>query len=84
MRAPVRKFGNPSGVVIPKPILVQIGVEVGDDLDLSLDDNRIVLAPVKQHPRVGWAKAAKSIAEGGDDALVWPEFGNASDAELKW
>jgi len=51
MRAPVRKFGNSSGVIIPKPILVQIGVEVGDDLDLSLDDNRIVLAPETASPR---------------------------------
>ncbi len=43
MRAPVRKLGNSSGVIIPKPILSQIGVEVGDDLDLSLDDGRIGL-----------------------------------------
>ena len=41
MRALVRKLGNSSGVIIPKPILSQIGVEVGDDLDLSLDDGRI-------------------------------------------
>jgi antitoxin MazE len=84
MRVLVRKLGNSSGVIIPKPILVQIGVEVGDDLDLLLDDNRIVLAPVKRHPRAGWAKAAKCIAAAGDDAPVWPEFGNAGDAELKW
>jgi antitoxin MazE len=84
MRAAVRKLGNSAGVIIPKPILIQIGVEVGDDLDLSLDENRIVLAPLKRRPRAGWAKAAKCIAEAGDDALVWPEFGNAGDAELKW
>ena len=56
MRALVRKFGNSSGVIIPKPILVQLGVEVGDGLDLSLDGNRIVLAPLKQNPRAEWAK----------------------------
>jgi antitoxin MazE len=84
MRAPVRKFGNSSGVIIPKPILVQIGVEVGDDLELSLDNDRIVLAPMKRHPRAGWAGAAQRIAEVGDDALVWPEFGNVGDQDLKW
>ena len=84
MRAPVRKLGNSSGIIIPKPILSQIGVEVGDDLDLSLDDGRIVLAPVKQHPRARWAEAARRIAEAGDDSLVWPEFANAGDYELKW
>ena len=84
MRAPVRKMGNSSGIIIPKPILTQIGVEVGDDLELSLDEGRIVLAPAKQHPRAGWAAAAKRLAEAGDDALVWTEFGNAGDADLKW
>lgn len=77
-------MGNSSGVIIPKPILVQIGVEAGDDLDLSLDDGRLVLTPARRHPRTGWAEAAKRIAASGDDALVWPEFGNADDANLEW
>lgn len=84
MRTSVRKMGNSSGIIIPKPILAQIGAKTGDDLDLSLDDGRIVLAPAKQHPRAGWADAARRIAEAGDDALVWPEFGNTGDADLKW
>jgi antitoxin MazE len=84
MRATLRKMGNSSGVIIPKPILVQIGVEPGDDLDLSVDDDRIVLAPARRHPRAGWAEAAKHIAEAGDDTLVWPDFGNADDADLEW
>jgi antitoxin MazE len=84
MRAPVRKLGNSSGVIIPKPILTQIGVEAGDDLDLSIDEGRIVLAPAKRHPRAGWADAAKRIAAAGDDALVWPAFSNAADVDLKW
>jgi hypothetical protein len=28
--------------------------------------------------------AAKHIAEAGDDSLVWPEFGNSNDDDLKW
>ena len=84
MRALVRKLGNSAGVIIPKPILSQIGVETGDDLDLSLEEDLIVLAPIKRHPRVGWGDAAKRIAEAADDSLVWPEFGNADDIALKW
>ena len=84
MRASVRKMGNFSGIILPKPILTQLGVEAGDDLDLSLDGGRIVLVPAKRHPRAGWADAAKRIVEAGDDALVWPEIGNAGDADLKW
>ena len=84
MKTVVRKMGNSSGVIIPKPILAQIGIEKGDDLDLSLDDDRIVLAPARRHPRTGWAEAAKRIAESADDVLVWPEFGNADDTDLEW
>ena len=84
MRAHLRKMGNSTGVIIPRAILTQIGVQAGDDLDLSLDDGRIVLRPVKRHPRAGWADEAKRIADTGDDALVWPEFGNAGDTDLKW
>lgn len=69
MRVALRKMGNSSGVIIPKPILAQIGVEAGDDLDLSLEDDRIVLAPARGHPRTGWADAAKRIADAGDDGL---------------
>jgi antitoxin MazE len=83
MRTAVRKIGNSSGVIIPKLILAQIGVEAADDLDLSLDADRIVLAPVRRHPRAGWAEAAKRIADAGDNTLVWPEFGNADDANLE-
>jgi antitoxin MazE len=51
---------------------------------LSLDDDRIVLTPARRHARTGWADAAKRIAAAYDDALVWPEFGNADDADLEW
>ena len=84
MRAPVRKVGNSAGIVLPKPLLAHLGVAVGDDLDLSLNDGRIVLVAAKRPPRAGWAEAAKQLAGAGDDVLVWPEFGNAGDARLKW
>jgi antitoxin MazE len=84
MRAALRKMGNSSGVIIPKPLLQQIGVEPGDDLDLSLKEGQIVLSPVKRSPRQGWAESAKKIAEAGDDSLVWPEFSNQDDESLKW
>lgn len=84
MRVQLRRMGNSSGVIIPKPVLAQLGVEAGDSLDLALRDDRIVLVPVKEHPRTGWAEAAQTIAEAGDDALVWPEFGNTDDADMHW
>ncbi len=84
MRTALRKLGNSSGVVIPKSLLAEAGISVGDLVDMSLDKGRIVLAPVARGARGGWAQAARDIAAEGDDAPVWPEFGNADDQTLTW
>jgi len=84
MRAAIRKLGNSSGVIIPKSMLVEIGIAAGDAVDLALEDSRIIITPQKRRPREGWAEAFREIAEAGDDALVWPEFANDEDADLTW
>ena len=84
MRAAVRKFGNSAGVIIPKSILVELGVAAGDAVDMTVEEGRIVVAPVKRFPRDGWAEASRAIAEAGDDALAWPEFRNEGDDDLVW
>ncbi len=84
MRAPIRRMGNSAGIILPKPVLTELGVQAGDDLSLTLEKGRVVLVPTKAHPRVGWAEAAKAIGDCGDDTLVWPEFGNAGDDKLAW
>lgn len=84
MRAAVRKLGNSSGVILPKSLLEEAGVAIGDPLDLTLEEGRIVLAPVERRARAGWGEASKKLALHGDDAPVWPEFGNAEDAAMEW
>jgi antitoxin MazE len=83
MRTAIRKIGNSQGVLIPKPMLAETGLDV--DVDISVENGAIVLRPIHDHqPRAGWADAARGIAAQGDDVPVWPEFANAEDAELKW
>ena len=65
MRAAVRKMGNSSGVIIPKPLLGQVGLKTGDDVELTLEGDKIVLAPIRRHPRAGWAEASKALAAAG-------------------
>jgi len=65
-------------------MLAELGVAAGDAIDLSLEDGRIAIIPVRRRPREGWAEAFRELAEAGDDALVWPEFGNDEDAHLTW
>lgn len=84
MRASVRRMGNSAGILLPKPVLAELGVKAGDDLSLTVEKGRVILAPVSAHPRSGWADASADVAATGDDALVWPEFGNSGDDELVW
>lgn len=82
MEVTIRKMGNSQGLLIPKPILAQVGLE--GRAELTVRGGVIEIRPARAHARQGWAEDAARIAAGGDDALVWPEVGNADDAELVW
>jgi antitoxin MazE len=78
----IRRMGNSQGVLIPKPILQQIGLE--DEAEMCVEGDALVIRRPKASPRAGWAEASKKLAAAGDDALVMPMFANEEDAELKW
>jgi antitoxin MazE len=82
MQVPIRAIGNSRGIVIPKPLLIQAGLETA--VDLTVEGGVIVLRKPAAHIRAGWAEAAQVIAEQGEDALVMGEFANSDDTELTW
>ncbi len=82
MEVAIRKMGNSQGVLIPKPILVQLGLE--GTADLQVRDGVIEIRAIRRNPREGWAADAHRIAAQDGNALVWPEFANEGDAELVW
>jgi antitoxin MazE len=49
-----------------------------DTTDPQVKNAEIEAPPLKRNPREGWAADGKRLAESGDDALVWPEFGNVT------
>lgn len=80
----IRQIGNSQGVVIPKPVLAQLGLDAREGVEMTIEDGALVLRRPAIPARTGWAAAASSIAEAGDDELVMGEFGNAEDSELVW
>ncbi len=84
MRSIVRRMGDFYGVVIPQPLLAVLGVKLGDDVEITADNGKIVIAPIGTHPRSGWAKDAQAIAAAGDDCIVWPDFANSFDETWTW
>ena len=84
IHASIRQIGNSQGVVIPKPVLSQLGLNRQTGAEMTIEGDALVLRRPASRVRTGWAEAARKIAEAGDDALVMGEFGNAADAELTW
>lgn len=82
MQTTLRRMGNSQGVLIPKPIVRQLGLEGA--VDLQVKGGVLEIRPAVTDPRSGWADDARGIAEAGDDALAWPEFANAGDDQLTW
>jgi antitoxin MazE len=80
----IRQIGNSQGVVIPKPILAQLGLNSKAGAEMTIEHGALVLRRPANPARTGWADAAKKIAEAGDDALARGEFGNAADSDLAW
>jgi len=82
MLVPIRRLGNSRGILIPKPVLKQVGLS--DQVEMQVEGNTLILRKPAAKPRSGWAEASKRIADLKDDALVIPDFENEADRELKW
>lgn len=82
MKASIRPIGNSHGVIIPRPVLAQVGLT--DEVEMTVERGAIVLRRPAEPVRSGWAEAARRIAASGDDGLTIGEFGNAEDANLAW
>jgi antitoxin MazE len=82
MKTTLHRIGNSQGVIIPKPLLAQVGLS--GDVEMSVERDAIVLRRPTRAPREGWADDAKALVEAGDGDLVWPEFANIGDDELAW
>jgi antitoxin MazE len=80
----IRQIGNSQGIVIPKPVLAQLGLDSKAGAEMTIEDGALVLRRPASPARTGWADAARRIAEAGDDELAMGEFGNAEDSELVW
>ena len=82
MQVAIRTMGNSKGVLIPKAILQQTGLQ--DAADLQVANGVIEIRPLKRNVREGWAADSQRVAQAQDDVPVWPEFTNVDDKDLTW
>lgn len=82
MHVAIRPFGNSKGVIIPKPLLAQVGLQ--DEADIEVQDGALVLRPVRAPVRQGWAQAAQAIAAQGEAEQVLGDQPLADEGEWQW
>ena len=67
MKTKIVRIGNSRGVRIPKPLLEQAGLE--NEVILRVVDDGIVIESADK-PRAGWAEAARTLSDRGQDELL--------------
>lgn len=81
------KIGNSRGVRIPKALIQQAGLEEMD-LEFHLVEEGLLIKPVGQRPRQGWAKQIReAVAKYGEEEPLDKEWLDASltdDTEWEW
>jgi antitoxin MazE len=82
MLTTIRRLGNSRVILIPRPLLKQAGL--GDQVEILVERNKLIVRRPGSAPRAGWVEASRKLAASGDDKLVWPEFANEADADLEW
>lgn len=84
MKTAIRKMGNSQGVLIPKPFLLQTGLDIGE-VEIEVENESIVIRKPKRKSRDGWAQACQRLAEqAAAQAIAWPLIGNNVDADFSW
>jgi antitoxin MazE len=84
MEIAIRNIGNSKGLVLPKPLLAQVGLDGASTAEVVLKGDSIILRKPAKTARAGWAQAAAALASQGGDSLLMGEFGNTDDEELSW
>ena len=82
MEIAIRNIGNSKGVVLPKPLLAQVGLQ--DEAVIEVQDGALILRPAKAPVRQGWAQAAQALAAAGQDEQVLGDRPLADEDEWQW
>lgn len=68
MKASIVPIGNSKGIRIPKVILEEC--HIGRSVVLKVKGGEIIIKPLEQEPREGWAEDFKRMHENKDDQLI--------------
>ena len=80
MKVNIVSIGNSKGIRIPKSVLEQCNFN--KEAELEVENNKIVVKPVRSKAREGWDKAFKLMHDRKEDVLL---LGDSLDVEaIEW
>ncbi|GAB6072273.1 AbrB/MazE/SpoVT family DNA-binding domain-containing protein [Venenivibrio stagnispumantis] len=44
----INKWGNSQGIRIPKNYLKKLGLDIGDEVEIRIEDEKLIIVPVKK------------------------------------
>ena len=80
MLVSIIRIGNSRGIRFPKVVLERLGIK--DKVDMEVTDRGILLSPVAEVPRKGWAEAFCEMHKNKEDILE--EVPGGEDFEWEW
>ena len=79
----VQKWGNSQGIRLPKKILKDLGIDVNDKIEISLNDGEIILRKVKKY--IDLDDLFKDYkGDYREDFAEFEFYGEAQGREFKW
>ena len=48
MRVSISKWGNSQGLRFPKNIMKDLNLSIGDEVELSIENEKVIIEPIKQ------------------------------------
>lgn len=82
MRADIVPIGNSKGIRIPKTILEQCHIK--KEVVLEVEDDSIIIKPVKRETRKNWEQCFKKMKENKDDKLIIDDKIDLDVVEWEW
>ena len=80
MLVSIIRIGNSRGIRFPKVVLERLGIK--DKVDMEVTDRGILLSPVAEVPREGWAEAFCEMHKNNEDILE--DVPGGEDFEWEW
>ncbi len=82
MKARLIRIGNSRGLRLPKPLIEEAGLK--EEVEVQVREGELVIRSPRE-VRAGWAEAARSMREHGEDRLLdQPTRTRFDDEEWRW